>query len=59
METNYSYCSGVACPIKEECKRYLPNPPDEPVWWVNHAYREETGQCPYFDPRSHGITPKL
>lgn len=51
MDKDYSYCSGVACAIKKECKRFLPNPPDEPLWWVHPAYREKLKQCVYFEKK--------
>lgn len=40
MNKDYSYCSGVTCPIRNECKRYLPDPPDVPLWWIPPAYKE-------------------
>ena len=52
MEKDYAYCSGVACAIRKTCKRYLPDPPDYPLWWIPPAYKEETGQCPLFEAAS-------
>lgn len=49
MNKDYSYCSGVTCPIRNECKRYLPNPPDVPLWWIPPAYKENLKQCPHFE----------
>lgn len=49
MNTDYSYCSGVCCKLRKNCKRYLPNPPDVYLWWIPPAYKEETKQCPHFD----------
>lgn len=41
MNKDYSYCSGVTCPIRQECRRYLPDPPDEPLWWIEKAELHE------------------
>lgn len=49
LNTDYSYCSGVACPLRNNCKRFLPNPPDEPLWWIAPAYKFAIKQCPYFE----------
>lgn len=49
MKTDYCYCSGVCCPIKKQCKRYLPDPPDAYLWWVAPEYNEETQKCQNFD----------
>lgn len=49
MNKDYSYCSGVTCPIRNECKRYLPDPPDVPLWWIPPAYKENLKQCPHFE----------
>lgn len=45
IRSDYSYCFGVACPLRARCERYLPDPPDVPLWWLSVAYREDTGQC--------------
>ena len=29
--------------------RYLPDPPDAPLWWVPVEYREKTGRCVHFE----------
>lgn len=50
MNTDYSYCSGVTCPIRKDCKRYLPNPPDIRLWWIPPAYKQENKQCPHYEP---------
>lgn len=51
MELNkdYSYCSGVTCPIRKQCRRYLPDPPDEPLWWIPHEYNPQLKTCYYFE----------
>lgn len=49
MNKDYSYCSGITCPIRQECKRYLPDPPDVPLWWIPPAYKENLKQCPHFE----------
>lgn len=51
MNTDYSYCTGIACPIREDCNRYLPEPPDMPLWWVSPAYKEEFKQCPLYEKK--------
>lgn len=48
---DYTYCSGVACKIRKECKRYLSDPPDEPLWWIPPAYKEAINQCPHFEEK--------
>ncbi len=49
MNTDYAYCSGITCPIRKECKRYLPDPPDIPLWWINPAYKVDSNLCPNFE----------
>lgn len=49
LTTDYSYCSGVACKTKNSCKRYLPNPPDIPLWWIPPAYKEHLNECPHYE----------
>jgi len=39
----------VACKLRNQCKRYLPDPPDAPLWWVPVEYREETRTCVHFE----------
>ena len=31
IKNDYAYCSGVACKLRKQCKRYLPDPPDAPL----------------------------
>lgn len=47
---DYSYCSGVTCTIRKECKRYLPNPPDRYLWWISPAYDNKNNHCPNYEP---------
>ena len=39
MNKDYSYCSGVTCPIRQECRRYLPDRrlPDKAIDLVDEA----------------------
>lgn len=48
VNSDYAYCFGVACKLRNQCKRYLPDPPDAPLWWVPVEYQEETGTCIHF-----------
>ena len=48
IKNDYAYCSGVTCKLRKQCKRYLPDPPAAPLWWVPVEYREETGTCIHF-----------
>jgi hypothetical protein len=50
MNINYAYCSGVTCPIRKECKRYLPDPPNTKLWWIPPAYNPKTKGCPFCEP---------
>lgn len=50
MNTDYAYCSGVTCPIRKTCKRYLPDPPDVKLWWIPPACNPKSKQCPYYEP---------
>lgn len=50
IQEDYCYCSGITCALRENCKRWLPDPPDIKLWWVPVAYRQETKQCPHLDP---------
>lgn len=52
MNTDYAHCLGINCPIRDKCKRYLPEPPDAPLWWVPSAYREGLKECPYFESKN-------
>lgn len=58
MNTDYSYCPGVTCPIRKSCKRYLPDPPDIPLWWIPPAYKPETNQCPHHEPTRNNSNKK-
>ncbi len=49
ISNDYAYCRGVGCELRNYCNRYLPDPPDAMLWWVQEKYQEETGVCPYFD----------
>ena len=49
ISNDYAYCSGVACKLRKQCNRYLPDPPDARLWWVQEKYQEETGSCPHFE----------
>lgn len=48
---DYSYCSGVCCRLRQNCKRYLPEPPDYPLWWVEPQYNEKNDDCVNYDKR--------
>lgn len=43
ISNDYAYCFGVACKLRNYCKRYLPDPPDAYMWWVQEKYQEDTG----------------
>lgn len=44
INTDYCYCSGIGCKIRDKCKRYLTNPPDIPLWWIDAAtYAQHMG----------------
>ena len=49
IKNDYAYCFGVACKLRNQCKRCLPDPPDAPLWWVPVEYREKTGTCVHFE----------
>lgn len=46
INTDYCYCSGIGCKIRDKCKRYLTNPPDIPLWWIDAAYNDRLKSCP-------------
>lgn len=48
MRDNRHYCSGVCCLIRKRCGRYLPEPPDVHLEWIDHEYDKETGTCPNY-----------
>ena len=48
VDEDYTYCSGITCPVRKDCKRYLPNPPDVRLWWVDPAYKTKYAKCPNF-----------
>ena len=50
MNTDYAYCLGFNCPIRDNCKRYLPEPPDMALWWVPSAYNGK--ECPDFESKN-------
>lgn len=46
MNTDIAHCSGVCCPLKDTCSRYLPDPPDDAMLsWVNPDYDSRSGSC--------------
>lgn len=47
MNTDYAYCSGITCPVRKECRRYLPDPPNTKLWWIPPAYNPKTKECPH------------
>lgn len=49
INVDYAYCRGVGCELRNYCKRYLSDPPDAMLWWVQEKYQEDTGMCPHFD----------
>ncbi len=49
ISNDYAYCRGVGCELRNYCNRYLPDPPDAMLWWVQEKYQEDTGMCPHFD----------
>ena len=51
INKDYTYCSGVCCKIKKECKRYLENPPDEPLFWTSPEYNKDKKDCKNFDKK--------
>lgn len=42
-------CSGLFCPLKFSCRRYLSIPLQTPkkklLWWVDPAYDKKTDKC--------------
>lgn len=48
INKDYTYCSGVTCPVRKDCKRYLPNPPDIPLSWISPSYIQRLSKCPNF-----------
>ena len=45
INADYAYCRGVGCELSNYCKRYLPDPPNAFMWWVQEKYQEDTGSC--------------
>lgn len=45
MNKDYAYCSGITCKLRNNCKRYLPDPPNKRLWWVDVAYNQTTNTC--------------
>lgn len=50
INTDYCYCSGIGCKIRDKCKRYLPNPPDIPLWWIDAACSDWPDKVYVFEP---------
>lgn len=48
INKDYTYCSGVCCKIRTDCKRYLPDPPNEALYWASPEYKEEKKDCKNF-----------
>lgn len=44
MRTDYSYCTGSGCPIKDSCKRYL-DYADDMLWWVQPSFDKRKNKC--------------
>lgn len=51
MNTDYTYCSGENCTLRETCKRYLPNP-TVTLWWIPSAYSSILKECKNYDPKT-------
>lgn len=49
MNTDTAYCSGIGCPLRENCRRFLPDPPDTPLLWTVPDYSEKSGTCRIYD----------
>ena len=49
ISKDYAYCSGVTCKLRKQCKRYLPNPPDEDVRWMSEEFIEDSYDCVNMD----------
>ena len=48
--TDYTYCSGISCPLRENCKRFLPDPPDTPLLWILPDYSDKSDSCRMHEP---------
>ncbi len=59
INKDYAYCSGVTCPIRKECNRYLPNPPDEPLWWISPAFNDKVKRCTHFEQVNMNVNEEL
>lgn len=54
INKDYGYCTGMDCPIREECKRYsleAINSP-EPLWWTDGYYDEKKKNCEFKDDKN-------
>ena len=51
--TDYTYCPGTECPIRETCKRYIDpfDAIDEILWWTSPWYEKQKGSCDLFDEK--------
>lgn len=49
MNTDYTYCCGENCILRETCKRYQPNP-KETLWWMPSAYSSISKECQNYEP---------
>lgn len=48
--TDTAYCSGILCPLRDRCSRYLPDPPDAILSWILPQYSEKHNNCDFYKP---------
>ena len=53
INTDYTYCTGHDCRIRDTCKRYNQEALDYPsnLTWFNGDYRARTNKCGYYAER--------
>lgn len=53
INKDYGYCTGLDCPIREECKRYNKYALKSyiPLWWTDGYYDERTKDCEFKDEK--------
>lgn len=57
MNTEYYFCPGWDCPLKDDCQRFLLAPHDAPLWWLLPVFNIDNLSCPNFDSKHFNYAP--
>lgn len=54
VNKDYSYCTDLNCPMKEQCKRYNKEALNcnEPLYWIDCCYNNKEKTCEFIDEKN-------